>query len=232
MSAPENYAEIFKLYYPYIVNLCSRFGIDDNNKEDVASEIFLRFMERGSLEKFDPELSFEYRGRLRPARFKNYLSRAVDMYSRGHRDKLAKLARRELQICDVDYSINAKDGSGYQSSADSSWVEVFGESHDDHADRILDMMGEESEAAGIRVLLAKVKPRSAHDRCDLVALFDAVRIQVLTFGEYDIAILKDHFGVSTTAMHTWVWWLKANLADIYGMPVPAKRPRRMRQAES
>lgn len=226
VSAPKNYADLFTQYYPYVVNLCGRFGIDDNNREDVASEIFLRFMERGSLEKFDPELNFEYMGEMRPARFKSYLSRAVDMYTRGHRDKLKKLARRELQICDVDFSMNVQDAGGYHSSADAPWVEVYGDPHEDHADHVLDTMNEEAEAVGVRKILARVPRRSPHDRCDLVALFDAAREQILTIGQYDISALRELFGVSSTAMHSWMWWLKENLAEIYGLPVPAKRPRR------
>jgi DNA-directed RNA polymerase specialized sigma24 family protein len=94
VSAPKNYADLFEQYYMYVVNLCAHFGIDEQNKEDVACEILLRFMERGSLEKFDPYLVFDYRGQVRPARFKSYLSRAVEMYVRGHREKNNKHSPR------------------------------------------------------------------------------------------------------------------------------------------
>jgi hypothetical protein len=203
--------------------LCSALGIDENNKEDVACEVLLRFMERGSLEKFDPSLTFYYRGQMRPARFKSYLSRAVDKYTRGYRDKQNKLACREALLCSTTPN-NNKDTSV---SAAVSWADIYGDSHDDHADGVLDMITEQAEADGVRTLLARVPRRSAHDRCDLAALYDAVRTQILAFGEYDITILKEHFGVSSTAMHTWMWWLKENLAAIYGLPVPARRPRRL-----
>lgn len=225
VSAPKNYADLFEQYYPYVVNLCASLGIDENNKEDVACEVLLRFMERDSLEKFDPDLSFYYRGQMRPARFKSYLSRAVDMYTRGHRDKQNKLARREALIADKN-DLESNNILGTDNSNSDTWIHYFNR-QGDHADGVLDMMTEEAEAEGIRAILARVPRRSAHDRCDLVALYDAVRTQVLTFGEYDITVLREHFGVSSTAMHTWMWWLKENLASIYGIPVPARRPRRM-----
>lgn len=237
MSAPKDYAAVFEQYYWYVVNLVSQFGIDDNNKEDVACEVLLRFMERGSLEKFDPELAFEYRGSMRPARFKNFLSRHVDLYTRGQRDKLKKQKHREVQICDVNFhdngtKTNSGNGGRSATSGDDPWVEVYGTANEDHADRILDTMTEQSEADTVRQLLALVPARNSHDQCDLVALYDAVRAQVLAFGEYDISILKDRFNVASTTMHTWVWWLKANLAHIYGVPVPAKRARRTKPKEA
>lgn len=231
VSAPKNYAAVFQQYYPYVVNLCGLFGIEENSREDVASEILLRFMERGSLEKFDPDRAFEYKGTMRPARFKNYLSRAVDYYCRGYRDKQKKLFKREVQICD---SLPARPGlrnenlSLTSTSSQASWASLYGEVVPDHADGVNDMIDEEAEADGIRAILAEVPRRSAHDRCDLVALYDAVRTQIITYGEYDIASLRAKFGVSTTAMHGWMWWLKQVLADVYGLPLPTRRPHRNR----
>lgn len=237
MSAPATYADFFRIYYPYTVNFVAQLGIDDNNKEDVAAEICTRFIERGSLEKFDPEMNFYYRDELRPARFRSYYSRSIEMYARGMRDKQQKLARRELQICDVTQTptdrpgSNAVDVQSGGKSSQASYGELLAQPHQDHADGVLDAMTEEAEAVAVRRRLAEIPPRSAHDRCDLVAVYDAVRVQVLTYGEYDINQLREHFGVSSTAMHSWMWWLKANLAAIYGLPVPAKRPRRSRRSQ-
>jgi hypothetical protein len=235
VSAPANYADFFKIYYEYTVNFVAKLGIDDNNKYDVASEICMRFLERHSLEKFDADLNFYYNDEMRPARFRSYYSRSIEMYARGMRDKQKKLARRELQICDIHHTEAERRGSntidvrGGGKSSQASWVEIWGEAHQDHSDGVLDAMTEEAEAEGIRRALATVPARSAHDRCDLVAVYDAVRVQILTYGEYDINRLREHFGVSSTAMHSWIWWLKENLASIYGLPVPAKRPRRTRR---
>lgn len=236
VSAPANYADFFRLYYDYTVNFVAKLGIDDNNKEDVASEILMRFLERHSLEKFDAELSFYYREEMRPARFRSYYSRSIEMYARGMRDKQKKLARRELQVCDVVNGPGDQPGSNTVDvpwggkSSHTSLGEFLAEPCQDHSDGVLDAMTEEAEAEGIRRALAMIPARSAHDRCDLVAVYDAVRTQVLAYGEYDINRLREHFGVSSTAMHSWIWWLKENLAVIYGLPVPAKRPRRSRRS--
>jgi hypothetical protein len=237
MSAPANYADFFRLYYDYTVNFVAKLGIDDNNKHDVAAEIMMRFLERHSLEKFDADLSFFYRDEMRPARFRSYYSRSIEMYARGMRDKQKKLARRELQVFDVKQSMwersgsNAVDVQAGGKSAQSSYGELLSEPQRDHSDGVLDAMTEEAEAEGVRRALRMIPARSAHDKCDLVAVYDAVRIQVLTYGEYDINKLREHFGVSSTAMHSWIWWLKENLAVIYGLPVPARRPRRTRRSE-
>lgn len=217
-SAPSDYAELHRTYYKYVVNLVGSLGIDDNNKEDVASEILATFLARGFLEKFDPDLVFDYKGEKRPARFKSFLSRFVATYARGYYDKQKRLAGREIQICDMYL--------GHPSANERvTWVEVYGESSPSHEDDVLEILMEEEIYHGLRAYLGKVPRRSVSDSCDLVALFDAVRAQCLDKGKYDIAVLKDTFGVSSTAMHTWVWWLKENLAAALGQPVPAKRPR-------
>ncbi len=218
MAAPQDDAEFFKHYYPYAVNLCGMFGIDENHQEDVASEIMLRHLERGTRANFNPELSFEYLGELRPARFKSYFSRSVEVYSRGHRDKINRRKQREIP---VGCAVTPATGSN-----PSPWIESVAEVMDDPADGVHEMIDEESEAHTVRAMLAKVPPRSATDRCDLVAVYNAIRAQVLSIGEIDIQQLKDAFHVATTTMYSWVRWLTVNLAVIYGVDVPPKRRRR------
>lgn len=222
-SAPSDYAELFRVYYKYVVNLVGTFGIEENNKEDVASEILATFFARGFLEKFDPTLVFEYKGEQRPARFRSFLSRFVTTYVRGYYDKQKRLAGREVQICDVNFSSDSDAGSNH-----STWVNLYGETTPGPEDDVLETLMEHDIYQGLRTYLSSVPRRSVSDRCDLVELFDAVRQQALEKGFIDIAALKDTFGVSSTAMHTWVWWLKENLAAALGRPVPAKRPRTVR----
>lgn len=226
--APSDYAELYRIYYRYVVNLVGSFGIDENNKEDVASDILATFFARGFLEKFDPTLVFEYKGQKRPARFKSFLSRFVATYVRGHYDKQKRLASREVQIVDLlmgqgDHGL-AQNGS----SNGSRWAELYGDTVASPEDDVLETIMEEDLANGLRAYLADVPRRSASDSCDLVRLFDEVRKQCLDRGAYDISLLKATFGVSSTAMHTWVWWLKENLAAALGLPVPARRPRTTR----
>jgi hypothetical protein len=219
VSAPKSYDELFRKYYLYVVNLVNKHGITDDNKEDVASEILTRFMERGFLDVFDSSLVFEFNGEKRPARFKSFLSKFVLTYVQGHCDKQKRLAKREWYVCDMQVQPE-KTGSEVV-----RWVDLYGDPHEGHEDAVLEVIMEQGLAQGLREHLATV-PRRAHgDRCDLVALFDAVREQALDRGHIDIKALKDVFGVSPTAMHSWVWWLKENIAAHLGLPVPPKRPR-------
>lgn len=224
MSAPQDYAALHRDYFTYTVNLVAKHGINENDKEDVAAEIMLRLMERGLLEKFDPSLTFEYDGEQRPARFRTYYSRAVTTYVKGYRDKQMRLHRRELQICDTT-SDATSPGNEFPHRDSHNWVDAFAPTHDDHADGVLEMMVEEQEAEGIRNYLREVPKRSPHDTCDLVELFNAVRAQGLAFGECDISALEAKFGICTTTLYNWIWWLRVQIAHLYGREVPAKRRR-------
>jgi DNA-directed RNA polymerase specialized sigma24 family protein len=230
-SAPEDYAALHRTYFPYMVNLVAKHGINENNKEDVASEIFVRFMERGFLEQFNPDLVFEYEGEQRPAKFKSFLSRAVTTYVRGYYDKQKRLANREAQICDVVLTGKGSAKNGFQPSGQTSgsnpqsWADQYGPPTDDHAEKVMDLMVEEQDYWFVRDYLMAVKPRNSHDLCDLVALYDAVRAHLLVFGEYDVRDLEKAFGVSNTTMHNWLWWLRANIAELYGRELPPKRRR-------
>ncbi len=230
VSAPHSYEDMHRTYFPYIVSLCSVNGIDENNKEDVASEIFLRLMERRFLDQFDPTLVFEYQGQKRPARFKSFLSSVVVTYVRGHYDKQMRLKRREPQLIDTPNRPAGNADPGGLPGDGRPWIEVHGPEHPDHADAVLDKILEEDNADAVRAFLADIPPRSSHDRCDLVALYTAVREQILEFGVYDIKKLTELFAISSTAMHTWMWWLKANLAELYDLPLPPKRPRNLKAA--
>lgn len=224
-SAPEDYAALHRIYFPFMVNLVAKNGIDENNKEDVASEILLRLIEKRFLEQFDPDMVFEYQGEKRPARFKSFLARAVTVYARGHYDKQKRTARREVQICDLQMGDETTHHFGQGEQRGSSWADLFGEATTDHSDDVIELVADEQDATYIRAWLANRPPRSSSDICDLVAVYDAVRAQLLTFGEYDVKALQEQFGCSTSAMYGWLWWLRANLAEAYGRPCPPKRPR-------
>lgn len=219
-SAPQNYAQVFQIYYRYIVNLVHQHGITDDNKEDVASDILTRFQERDSLAGYDPNLMFEYQGEMRPARFKNYITKFALKYVRGHLDRQRKLTRREIQICDMPVTGPSRSGAEAQ-----SWADAYATPTESHEESVIDMVMEETLWLGLRGYLATVPRRSAFDRCDLVALFDVYRRQIREQGFSNIKTLSVEFGVSSTAMHGWVWWMRENIADYLGEPVPPRRPR-------
>lgn len=222
MSAPKDYAELFKVYYVYVVHLVNRMGIDEFSKEDVASEILTRFYERDFLSKFDPTLTFQYAGEERPARFKSFLSKFVLAYVRGHYDKQQRQRSREVLLCDTRIG----GGSAGEATSDQGvpWVELFGDTEEGPEESVLCQLEEEAVVQGLRAYLATVPRRSKYDNCDLVMLFDEVMLQIRVYGEINIKKLKDIFGVSCTSMHLWVWWLKENLAQATDRQVPAKRP--------
>lgn len=222
VSAPADYADLFRKYYDYVVTLVRRNGIEENRKEDVACDILLRFYERDFLAKFDPTLVFHYDGQDRPARFKSFLTKFVLTYVRGYRDKHARLAARELLICDMPIGVSRNTGDTL-----ATWVEVFGDPTPGAEADVVDALDEADLVAELRAHIATVPRRSKYDTCDLVVLFDAVIEQIRADGAWNVAELRARFGVSSTAMHSWMWWLRANLAAALGRPVPAKRPRTM-----
>lgn len=213
VSAPANYADFFRLYRTYVVQLVKRQHIDPRYAEDVASEIMLRFMERDMLSVFDPTLSFEYEGQMRPAKFKSFLSKVVILYCKGHRNKISNRMKHEWHLIDIPPH---PDGN--------LWVDS--QVHTDpHEGDVVEMLGEERLVTELRDYLGGVPRRSRWDTCDLVALFDAVVEQVRISGAWNIADLRRVFGISSTAMHSWMWWLRANIAHALNRPVPPKRVR-------
>lgn len=219
--APENYEAMHRQWYPYIVNLVGRSGIHPNNREDVASEIFLRVMEWDIIGEFNPEIVVIRNDAVYPARFRNFLSSVVMTYVRGHRERQVRLRRRELQMVHGDITDYDE-----RRDSDSALLSQWMPAEPDPADAIIDIVMENQMAVQIRDKLAKVPKRSGHDTCDLPQLFDAVREQVNRTGMYDVVELTEMFGVGVSTMYVWIRWLRTNLADIYGFARPTGRPRR------
>lgn len=215
VSAPADYAALYTQYWDYVLTLVRRFGFEENRREDVAAEILLRFYERDFLAVFDPTLVFEYQGEQRPARFKSFLTKFVLTYLRGLRDKQRRQTNREKLICDTVV--------GHQE--DNAWIDVFGETVPGADETALGRLEEEELVQRLREYIKGVPRRSDYDTCDLLALYDAVIVQIRDRGEYTVADLRVMFGISSTAMHSWLWWLKENLAAALDRPVPPKRPR-------
>ncbi len=215
ISAPADYAALYTQYWDYVLSLVRRFGFEENRREDVAAEILLRFYERDFLTVFDPTLVFEYQGQQRPARFKSFLTKFVLTYLRGIKDKQRRQATREKLICDTVI--------GHQE--DTSWIDVFGETCPGADEIALGRIEEEDLVAELREYIKRVPRRSDYDTCDLLALYDAVIAQVREHGVWNVTELRAQFQVSSTAMHSWLWWLRENLAAALDRPVPAKRPR-------
>jgi DNA-directed RNA polymerase specialized sigma24 family protein len=165
----------------------------------VASEIMTRFLERRMLEEFDPSFEVVHDGKVRPARFKSFLSGFVAVYVQHHRDRQATQSRREPLKCDQPV------GEG-----GAAWIDVFGGSSEDDYSEV-----EESEfVALLRVHLASVPRRSKHDVCDLPALFESVVRMVRVDGRIDTKQLQNQFGVSNTAIHSWLKHMREQLVPV------------------
>lgn len=228
-SAPADYAELFQTYYKYVVALVRRLGIEDSRKEDVASEILLRFYERDFLAKFDPTMVFHYDGKDRPARFKSFLTKFVMTYVRGHLDKQHRLAGREVLLCDTPVGKSNSVSFERSPTDGDTWVSLFGEPTPGPETDVLDRLAEEDLIDFLRTHIAAIPRTSKVDTCDLLALFDEVVRQVRAQGRWNINELRQTFGIGVTAMHSWMWRLRTHLAAALGRPVPPKRPRVLRQ---
>lgn len=104
-GAPEDYAEMWSAYRSHAAAIVSSLGVRFEDVDDVVSDIFCRYMERGDLEKYrfynvdHPEKGAEMGWRA--ASFKTYFGHFVALSVRSRRDKLARLRKREMST-DVD----------------------------------------------------------------------------------------------------------------------------------
>jgi DNA-directed RNA polymerase specialized sigma24 family protein len=212
-SAPSSYDELFRTYYAFVVGLVGKQGIAPDNREDVASEILLRFYERDFLAEFDPSLTFEVKGKVVKARFKSFLSAFVVNYVRSHRDRQNLRMKREPLIVDsvptMDF-VGPSPSSNYLSSKSCAGDSSFYE--DDYS-----ALDEEELVEFLRAYLTQVPRKSRQDQCDLLALFDAVVTQIRNNGKYSVKELQAIFNVSPTAIHSWLGWLRQNIKEALEM---------------
>ncbi len=220
-SAPQDYAELFRLYYPYVCNLVRRAGIDENNKEDVASEILLKFMDHDCLAQFDPTRTFTYNGRTHRAKFGTFLSRFVAAYVRGHKDRQDVQAKREPLYCDQNLSTGTET---------ERWVTVYGPTEGDISEAVLDLVTFQEIVNEWKRHLATVPKRFDKDTADLPAILDSIAAQVLDKGVWDVPSMCAQFGNGVTRMFEQIWFLRDSLADHTGRPRQAKRPRVVKKA--
>jgi DNA-directed RNA polymerase specialized sigma24 family protein len=194
-AAPASYDDLFRTYYSFVVGLVGKHGISIDNREDVASEILLRFYERDFLNEFNPDLCFEVNGKIVKARFKSFLSAFVVNYVRSHRDRQNLRARREPLMVDEGVSTGFMHG-GSEKAYEDDYSPLY----------------EEELVLKIRNYLKTVPRKSRQDQCDLLSLFDTVVQQVRINGKYSVKDLQLKFGVSPTAIHTWLGWMRLNIA--------------------
>lgn len=234
-SAPKDYEDLYRQYYEYVVILVRKFGIEENSVEDVASSILMRFFERDFLNEFDPNLVFIFKGEERRARFKSFLSKFVLTYVQSYRDKQTRRNRREVLSSGAAYisprftTVLRANPKGLVES--EYWLDIIADDPGvSMEDTVISGMEGNTLIDEIRTHLASIPRNRSNDLCDLVALFDAIIVQVDEFGYCDIGELRKQFGVSPTSIHSWMWRLRACLAQYLHRPLPPKRPRTLASA--
>ncbi len=234
-SAPKTYEDLYRQYYEYVVALVRQAGIEEDSKEDVACSILLRFFERDFLNEFDPNLVFLYQGEERRARFKSFLSKFVLVYVQSYREKQTRRHRRELH-CTGRSMVAPKHTTVLRADPRSPveaeyWFDILAaDAGESMEDSIISGIAGNSLVDELRAHLATIPRHRANDLCDLVALFDAIVVQVDEHGCCDISRLREAFGVSPTSIHSWMWRLRACIAQYLNRPLPPKRPRTLAPA--
>lgn len=221
-SAPADNAELFRKYYQYVIALVRRAGFEESRVEDVASEILFKFIQRGFLEKFDAKKVFIYDGKERPARFKSFLTKFVLSYLRGHWDKQQRERIREPLLCDMPVGTSKQFFGG---TSVTPWVELNGPVSPGPEEIYAQWHDVRETVSYLRAYLSQIPARHKWDTCDLPALFDRVLEQIDRDGQWNAQELREHFAISTTAIHSWLWRLRTHVAEALGRRPPAKRPR-------
>ncbi len=217
---PSDYAELFTEYHHFVRRRVLALGIEERNADDVTSDLLVRFMEKRSLEQYDPTLTFEKAGMMRTCSFPTYIGRFVDKHVLGLRDKQNKQRRREPLVCDIPITI---DSGGEP----VSWVEYnqdkFGKTTPGHEDDVVHLILAEGLADQMRSYLADVPPRNVFDHCNLVAVFDVIVGQVLHRDHVDFEDMARQLNVSPTTANNYCWRVRELLCEATGRPLPPKR---------
>jgi DNA-directed RNA polymerase specialized sigma24 family protein len=214
---PADYEEMYRNYFGFVVGLVQKLGISSRQAEDVASEIFLRFMERDKLAQFEPEHRIEHEGQRYKARFQSFLSAYVVVSVRHHRDVENRQKIREPLIVD------APVGEG-----DSTWLDANTSRYASQPDEAPALVEDRELRDFVRRHLVSVGRRSRQDVMDLPRLWDHVLYRVDFWGagsstgkdaRLDIEELRSHFinprsggPISSTAMHSWLGQLRVHVA--------------------
>lgn len=193
-SAPESYDQMFKDYFDYVCKLVGKFGIDEENREDVASSILLRFYERDFLSKFDPSLEFTHQNTIYPAKFKTFLSGFVELYVRHHRDKQMRQRVRYPLLCDEEME------SGV------TWLEIFAPPLPDPY-----APSESSLVGGDIVRAVRVK---LSNNPVLLDFFEQVSAEVEETGKLRITHMQQRLRVSRRTISKRLAELREVIADV------------------
>lgn len=196
---PESFEAMYAHYFPYVVHLVARFGIDFKNAEDVAQTILTKFFEKDALSDFDADYQAE-RENAKKAMFRTFLSGFVKAYVRHYIERQRLQAQREGISTDAVVLFGFSDGP-------MTWLELNDPGHeDDHAEL------EDAELIqSIRLRLAALPPKTAQEQCCLSDFFEAVLVQTLRGEKVDTGALSAQFGVTRTSINNWLRRLRTEI---------------------
>lgn len=203
---PGTFEEMYSFYYDFVVSLCiSPGGIDQQDAEDVAQSILLKFHERGSLDFYDPSYVTEVNGIEHHALFRTFLSGFVLRYVKHHRNMQGKRLRREPVSLDSQISQPGDEDSGKRES-DGRFKLTYEPGY------------EEADAnfaiKRIRDHLSTLSPINSQDRCEMVPFFDQIQIHAELYGRPNVTELAAHFGVSTVSIQSWLKRLRREVSKV------------------
>jgi DNA-directed RNA polymerase specialized sigma24 family protein len=187
---PADYTEFYNHYRTYLLRIMRSSGILEDEVEDVAHTILIKFIQHDVLKDFDPDYTTVYKGQVRKARFSTFLSGFVYKYLRHHKEMQDKRLQREPVIMDTPASDDSGETLGdFLAPAQPLDVDDF----------------ETLEAlSSIRAQLCELEIPSRSGRMDLPLFFDLILIQVEEHGRVDTKELAELFSVSTTTIREWL----------------------------
>jgi len=189
---PTSFADLFTNYYPYVVNLVKRKGINPQNAEDVAMTILTTFFEKDALSDYDPNHSSS-------AKFQTFLSGFVLIYLRHYRDRQNIVANREPAI--VNMPVGRSAGRSV-----SEWGELFSTPTEESYDGLF----MEDLVETITEHLSAIE-ESSRSRVQMKEFFDRVLVMANYEGSVNVAALAVEYNVSQNSVRAWLTRLKGEI---------------------
>lgn len=190
---PATYEELYREYADYVKTLVRKFGIDQENVEDVTSILMIKILEKNLLSQFNGEMVSTNTGK--PVQFKSYLYGFVATYVQHHRSRQQLIKRRDC------YYIGTTDD-------ETSWLasegHIISDLHEDlETEELLDH---------IREILTTPAIPASRSAIDMDAFYTMLVEQVDEHGRVYKSQLSDHFGVSPNTIGKMLRRLREELA--------------------
>jgi hypothetical protein len=198
---PADYAEFFVQYWDSAVEQCKRLGVLSVDAEDMASEIFFRFLKRDFLTQFDPEYVIVHHGKQYRARFSSFLSTFIEVYARGFKRNDRLRRSRELLLCDKP--VDKTDGW--------TWMDLFAERFVE-TPFDFDVEGRVDAVAQAALYRAHLSSLPRRGKMDLVRAFDLMCEEAFETGvSCSSAVVAVELGVTRAYAGKMLRMLRAEL---------------------